>query len=389
LTNYKQFTRKCKLNLRGKVMKKSEMQETSITGIHFFKSIDIRSVKDSLSKEDIDDVRNQIRTIKENLDDFINILHGGMLFLRNGRLSGGGVSFAAFRVETLSLIFEYAKKYIDKAGRGEELYKEFLGDLGHEVGFTYGRELLRNLRKTQLVPWDDLSLIELWALFENETGAGVTTVREKDANTFEIILKNNPIGHFYTENGSHSHCYFYSEYYRAILNEFLTTRPRLARDFMPKLMPDISKIVEVKESPGRNRCVFEAILREEKLTKTFDLLHTSLIDMDDEKYGDAINAAREALIESQKEKLFPSSREVPSNIYKTFQNLLPKRVFKLMDENYQKASSYIHRTKRREPRKIREIIRNLRYCIHEIERLEIDEKKLNELKDSLFQDAKK
>lgn len=362
------------------------MDETSIRGINFFKSTDVKSVKEALSADDVSEVQSHVQMLIGNLDGLVDILRGGALFLRNGKLSTGRVAFAAFRIETLSLIFECAQKFIKSSGR-EDLYKAFLGDLGHEVGFTYGREVLRNLRISQCIPADDFALIELWALFENETGAGVTTVHKIDAYTFEITLKNNPIGYYYAENGEHSHCPFYCEYYRAILNEFLTSRPRLARDFMSDLKPSIWKVVDINERPRKGLCVFEYKIKKERLTRAFDLLHTAFTDMDDGKYGDAISSAREALIEAQREKLFSDCKEVPRNFYKGFQSLLSKRDFKLMDDTYQRACSIVHKSKAKDPRRAQEIIRHIRYCIHEIERLEIDESRLKEVREKLAQNV--
>lgn len=362
------------------------MDETSIRGINFFKSTDVKSVKEALSADNVSEVQKHIQMLIGNLDGLVNILRGGALFLRNGKLSTGRVAFAAFRIETLSLIFECAQKFIKSSGR-EDLYKAFLGDLGHEVGFTYGREMLRNLRISQCIPAEDFALTELWALFENETGAGVTTIQKIDQHTFEITLKNNPIGYYYTENGEHSHCHFYCEYYRAILNEFLTSRPRLARDFMPELKPSISKIVSIKEKPRKGLCVFEYKTKEEELTRAFDLLHTALTDIDDGKYGDAVSSAREALAEAQKEKLFSDCKEIPKNFYKGFQSLLPKRDFELMDDTYQRACSIVHKSKDKDPKRVQEIIRHIRYCIHEIERLEINESQLKEIREKLVQNV--
>lgn len=362
------------------------MDETSIRGINFFKSTDVRSVKEALSAEEVNEVQEHVQMLIGNLDRLVNILRGGALFLRNGKLSTGRVAFAAFRIETLSLIFECVRKSIIKSSGGENLYKAFLGDLGHEVGFTYGREMLRNLRISQCIPADDSALIELWVLFENDTGAGVTTVNKIDARTFEITLKNNPIGYYYTENGEHSHCHFYCEYYRAILNEFLTIRPRLARDFMSDLRPSIWKVANIEERPRKGLCVFEYKIREEKLTHAFDLLHTALIEMDDGKYGDAISSAREALTKAQEEKFFSGCEKIPKICYKGFQSLLSKRDFKLMDETYQRACSIVHRSKTKDSIKVREIIRHIRYCIHEIERLDIDEDQLKEIRQKLAQD---
>ncbi len=314
------------------------MSETGIKGINFFKSTNVSSVKETLSEEEVSEVQKHVQKLIGNLDGLINMLRGGALFLRNGKLSTGQVSFAAFRIETLSLIFDCARKYINK-GSGIDCYSAFLSDLGHEVGFTYGREMLRNLRDSQCIPADDFALVELWTLFENDTGAGVTTVNRINSNTLEITLKNNPIGYYYSENGQHTHCNFYSEYYRAILNEFMTARPRLAKDFMPDLEPTIWKVDNVTERPRKGLCVFECSIKQETLTRAFDLLNIALIDMDEGKYGDAISSAREALIEAQKKKIFSDSKDVPKNFYKVFQSLLSKKDFKLMDDTYQRSCS--------------------------------------------------
>ncbi len=360
------------------------MDETSIRGINFFKTAEVKSVKDVLSAEELGEVQKHVHTLIGGLNDLLDHLRGGALFLQNGKLSTGRVAFAAFRTETLSLIFECARKFITKGSGQDSAYKAFLRDLGHEVGFTYGREMLGNLRRAQCIPADDLALVELWALFENDTGAGVTTVTKIDARTFEIALRRNPLGYYYSD-GEHAHCHFYTEYYRAILNEFLTSRPRLARDFMTDLKPTIWKVHTIGERPRKDVCVFEYTIREERLTRAFDLLHIALTDLDDEKLGDAIASAREALVEAQKGKLFPGCTQVPKNFYKGFQSLLPRQDFKLMDETYQRACGIVHKEKGKEPRMFREIVRHIRYCIHEVERLDIEEDRLREIQTGLHE----
>ena len=347
------------------------MKETNVAGLNFFKTTDVRSVKASLSAQELTDFQSNVQTLIGNLTELVHLLTGSTLFLQNGKLSTGHVQFAAFRIETLSLIFEYTQRFMRSSGK-DELYPAFLGALGHHVGFTYGREILKNLRTFQSIPADDMALIELWALFENDTGAGVTTLQTLDDHTFAISLKNNPLGHFYSTGVPHTHCHFYLEYYRAILNEFFTTRPRLARDFMPDLKPSIRKVAKIDERPRNGCCVFEVCTREERLTRAFDLLHTALTEMDDGKYGDAVAAAREALTEAQKEKLFDGCENIPKNFYKAFQSLLGKRDFQLMDDSYNRACGIVHKSKNKDPRDMAEIVRHIRYCIHEIERIDVD-----------------
>ncbi len=156
---------------------------------------------------------------------------------------------------------------------------------------------------------------------------------------------------------------------------------------MPELKPSISKVVSIKEKPRKGLCVFEYKIREEKLTRAFDLLHTALMDMDDGKYGDAVSSAREALVEAQKEKLFSDCREIPKDFYKGFQSLLSRSDFKLMDDTYQRACSIVHKSKAKDPIRAQEIIRHIRYCIHEIERLEINESQLREIREKLVQNV--
>lgn len=369
------------------------MEETDMKGIRIFNRAEARAIKDALSAKEIGEVQKHVQILIGNLDKLVDVLRGGVLFLRNGELSTGQVAFAAFRIQTLSLIFEYARRFIMKSSKGEALYKTFLADLGYEVGFTYGREMLRNLRIAQYLPQDDSALIKLWTLFEYETGAGITTVSKIDKHTFEITLEKNPIGYYYLENGQHHHCYFYCEYYRAILNEFLTSRPRLAQDFLPDLRPSppIWKVVNIEEQPRKDLCVFTYKIREEKLTRAFDLLHKALTEMDDGKYGDAVAKAREALAEARKEKIFSGCeaipRDIPEDYYKVFRSLLPKRDYDLMDDVFHLASRIIHQSTTVDIRKIQEIIRHICYCVHEIERLDIDEKQLEEIRKKLVKNA--
>jgi len=347
------------------------MNETTVSGLNFFKTTDVRSVKEALSAQELSTVQRHVQTLIGNLTGLVHLLTGSTLYLQNGKLSTGHVQFAAFRIETLSLIFEYAQTFMRSTAR-EDLYPALLGALGHHVGFTYGREILRNLRTFQSIPADDMALVELWALFENDTGAGVTTLQKINDNTFAICLKNNPLGFFYTGAAAHAHCHFYVEYYRAILNEFFTTRPRLARDFMPDLKPTIWKVAKIEERPRNGSCVFEIHTREERLTPAFDLLHIALTEMDNGKYGDAVAAAREALTVAQKQKLFQGCENIPKDFYKGFKSILCKRDFQLMDDTYQRACGIVHKSKTKDPREMGEIVRHIRYCIHEIERADVN-----------------
>ena len=82
--------------------------------------------------------------------------------------------------------------------------------------------------------------------------------------------------------------------------------------------------------------------------------------------------------EAQKKKLFPDSKEMPKNFFKAFQSLLSKEDFKIMDDTYQRACSIVHKSKSRDKNAIQEVIRHIRYCIHEIERLNLSDEQRKE-----------
>jgi hypothetical protein len=49
------------------------------------------------------------------------------LFLHNGKLTGGAIDYAAFRIETLSLFFELASRNFNKyENAGSKAYDDFL-----------------------------------------------------------------------------------------------------------------------------------------------------------------------------------------------------------------------------------------------------------------------
>ena len=133
--------------------------------------------------------------------------------LHNGKLSTGTIDYAAFRVETLSLIFEIAQQTFRKFSQDPRLaYQQFLTDLGDEVGLTFARDLVgRLIEHNLLLPFQDVSkLLDLWASFENDTGAGETVITKYSPERITVRLRNNPLRR--AETSPHAHCGFYKSY---------------------------------------------------------------------------------------------------------------------------------------------------------------------------------
>jgi len=352
------------------------MSDSVSKGLKFFKTTDITSVKAELSSTQITEIQKRVDMLITELTGVTDMLRGSRLLLLNGSLTSGGLKFAAFRVQTLSLLFEYAQKYITKS-QAPATYADFLTHLGYEVGFTYARELLGKLRDLRCLPEDDLALIELWIQFENETGAGITNINKVGATNLEIVLERNPLGYYYDLDGEHSHCHFYCEYYRAILNEFMTNRPRLARDLLKDIKPTtIWKVPEVKERARKGMCSFECELRQERLTGAFDMLHDALEHLDKKHYGDAISLAREALLAAQKTTLSIVEEKPTESFFECLKPLLPKKDYGLMHDTYHRLSALVHKKTLKDPNEVRKVVLDTHYCIHNLERLEVAEGKL-------------
>lgn len=303
---------------------------------------DVRSIKARLSEKEFVEQRNRLENAAKTVEELRDLL-ASVLFLRNGRLSTGDIRYAAFRVETLSLIFELARRAFMKTGEGMRLYYEYLDDLGDEVGFTFALELI-----SRLVENDELKniknrkqLLELWASYENDTGAGETSTGRVSSNQVVVRLRNNPLR--YVETESHAHCRFYQSYLKTLVNELFTRRARLMREEYEDTSVESPKVLRVMENPDTDdNCVFELELCSEKLTEAFDLFESAITAFEKDQYEACLNNARGALVTAQYKKLSIDERSAPKQFYKVFQEVLDKKQFKLMDDVYQRVSKPFH-----------------------------------------------
>ncbi|MBU0515890.1 MAG: hypothetical protein KJ621_14070 [Proteobacteria bacterium] len=346
-------------------------------------------VKNILAESDYSEAKEMLDQANNALESAKNVLSVA-LFPKNGKLSTGSIDYAAFRVETLSKIFEVARRnFVSRSGSGAKWYDDFLNDLGDEVGFTFARDLLNRLNSNRLFR-NVLAieeLLELWALFENDTGAGKNTLGygyDEDGSIVEVAvhLENNPLRR--VESEPHSHCGFYLSYIKALLNELLTSRSRILQDEIGQpIRYEALKVIKILEQPdAKDNCVYIATLRKEVNEYAFDLM-TQAFDsyyakkgVDD--YSECVIKARGALKKAQ-EQAAGFEDNPPTLLYKAFKSVLTSPDFKRMDVVYQRASQPLHPEKDPKRTLTRQdcwaIMTDIRRSVYTLEFIELTEEK--------------
>lgn len=343
-----------------------------------------REVKDLLSEEEFGAAKEKIERAERTLDEVKSVLSGA-LFLRNGKLSTGTIDYAAFRIETLSLIFEVAARTLRRTARsGAKAYEEFLQDLGDEVGFTFARGLLNRVKSRGfLLDVQSVEkLIELWALFENDTGAGETKLASCEAEAIVVQLRNNPLRRI--ESSAHAHCGFYTHYIMSFLNELCTSRARLIQQAINRIEAKAWKVVRViHESDADDNCVFRATLRREILGHAFDTLCTAydqyyrLSEQDD--FSICAPIMRNALVYAQEGTVRLAEERALRQLYKVFRVVLSRRDFNRMRDVYHTLSSVVHTDAKLAKADCWKILRDTRRSIYALELLDITEEERADL----------
>lgn len=349
----------------------------------------IGEIKSLLSEGEFQEAKTKITNAEKTLEEVKQLLSSSM-FLRDGKLTSGTIDYAAFRIQTLSLIFELAAQNFNKAGgAGEQAYTNFLKELGDEVGFTFGRDIINRLsEKDLMIQVSDLEqIIELWVSYENETGAGITKLKKCDDNKIVVQLENNPLRR--VESTPHKHCGFYINYIHSFLNEIITSKSRILEAMIEGSKIKSRIVHRVDEHPDANDvCVFTSVRRDEKLTKAISELHKAYnlffrINATDD-YSTCAPLARSALMSAQMEFLSLTSERMPPQLFKVFSEVFPnKDSFKRMDEAYQVASKYCHleagSTKPLTKDRCWELLADVRKTIYELEFIDIEDGKKKEL----------
>lgn len=350
--------------------------------------LSVVDIKRILSEEEFADAKEKIEKTTQTLEEVKSVLSSA-LFLHNGKLSTATVDYAAFRIETLSLIFEFASKHFLKSTGSDQVYDKFLEDLGEEVGFTFARDLISRVRNRDLFleVQDIRKLIQLWTLFENETGAGETRLKHYSPEKIVIQLRNNPLRR--AESSPHAHCGFYRYYIRSFLNELYTLQARLIQREIERATVQALKVTDVVEQPdAEDNCVFIAQVRPEILTRSFDVLYDAYEQFyklsEDEDFSSCALVARSALVSAQMETIRLEGDRPPRQFFKVFKEVLPKDDFRRMDKVYQVTSKYVHIREGKGGKLTRsrcwEILHNIRRLIYAFENLNLTEEKRDELR---------
>jgi hypothetical protein len=350
----------------------------------------VEEVRRLLSSADDQTFKDRIERAERTLEDLKVLLTHAPL-LHNGKLSTGTIDYAAFRVETLSLIFEIAQQTFRKFSQDPKLaYQRFLDDLGDEVGLTFARDLIGRLNKHNLLrPFQEASkLLHLWASFENDTGAGETEITQYSPTRITVRLRNNPLRR--AETTSHAHCGFYRSYISSLINEIFAVRARYLRDNVEGATIQAQTVIQIDEQPdGDDQCVFVIRCRPEKLIHAFDLLteaYTQFYKLSaHEDFSLCMNKARAALVTAQMEAIGIVNERPPRQLYAVYKELLTAQTFKQMDEAYQRVSKALHgeskSAERMEKNQAWKLLLSIRMCVYALERLEMDDTKKKLMRD--------
>ncbi len=345
------------------------------------KELKVEDIRRLLSKAEDQKFKDQIDDAERTLEN-LKVLLVHVPTLHNGKLSTGTIDYAAFRIETLSLIFEIAQQTFRKFSSDPIFaYDHFLNDLGDEVGLTFGRDLMNRLiQNNVLLQFQDMpNLLDLWASFENDTGAGETKITQYSQEEIIIRLRNNPLRR--AETTRHAHCGFYKSYIVSLINEIFTVRARFLRKRLEGATIQARSVVGIKEQPDADdQCVFTVTCRSEKLVDSFDLLteaHNQFYKLgNDDDYSQCMIKARSALVKAQMEAIGIKQNRQPRRLYTVYKDILPKK-FKLMDDTYQRASSAVHPESKPSKKMDRNeawiLLRDIRRCVYALELLDMNE----------------
>lgn len=359
------------------------------------KARDIGEIRRELSEIEYRSQREKIDKALHAVDEVGEVL-GSALFLRNGALSTGHIKYAAFRVQTLSLIFDLARKHFVSAGKdGAQRYERYLEDVGEEVGLTFARELMGRLMERGLLRevQSVRRLLQLWTLFENETGAGVTTVQRADDREGHVVirLEKNPLRA--VESQPHAHCTFYCAYIRSLLNELLSLRARrLAEEFADATFKLVNAPQVEERSGVDDACIFETHLKTEELQDAFGQLDRAFTAFEERDLGGALISARAAVISAQCGKLGMDPKSSSPQLYKVFKHRLPRPDdHKRMHDVYHRASFLIHPEGRTpdDPSEdyVYNILKDVRHVVYSIEFADIDASEAKALSSGILMDS--
>lgn len=347
----------------------------------------ISEIRRQLSDDEFQTHKEKLDRAERNLED-IKTLLANALFLHNGALSAARIDYAAFRVETLSLIFEVARKTF-RSINFPATYDKFVADLGTEVGLTYARDLMERLDKKRLIEplYDVRTLLELWASFENDTGAGVTTIEHYSEGQIIVRLKNNPLRR--SESSPHCHCGFYTNYIASLINELNISRVRILEAQIDHTKVECQVITSIDEQKAvEDECVFVAKCRPARLTHSLSLMekafHAFYSIVGDSDYGACMHNARGALTSAQLETLEIDIHRELRQSFQVFRDYLPKEKYRLMNDTYQRVSSALHPEQKSKREMTKEYSWNLlceiREVIYALELLSLSEEQVVTLK---------
>ncbi len=347
-------------------------------------------LREVLSQEDSDKTETVVERTADALCELQALLEK-LPHVQNGKLLYGSTSYTAYRTETLSLIFETALATFQKtSASGRKSYDRFLSKLGEEVGLTFAREVVWKLRKNNcLQVLGNLRLVlDLWSSYENDTGAGITIIKQCSEDKVIILLKNNPLRA--RERVSHAHCGFYRYYIESFLNEVYTLGARSITGQIGDMIA--RKVVSVEEDTDvDDNCIFTAEVRFERLRAAFNHLvftyeqFEKLAEEDD--FSPLMNEARNALIRAQREAIGWQDKTASKHLYKVFQFKLAKDDFKRMHDLYPRLASHAHAGEKDHAKLSRrlawDLLVELRHVIYTLESLDLEESSRSALREKV------